>query len=98
MEKNLVQERWFMTLICLSKSSCGAPVLFVKKKDRSLRLCVDYRGLNRITCKDHYPIPLILDLLDAPKRVRIYRKIDLYSAYHLVRIMEGNEWKTPFQT
>ena len=85
-------------LICLSKSSCGAPVLFVKKKDRSLRLCVDYRRLNRITCKDHYPIPLILDLLDAPKRVRIYRKIDLYSAYHLVRIMEGDEWKTPFQT
>ena len=83
-------------LIRLSKSPCRAPVLFVKKKDGSLHLCVDYWGLNRITCKDRYPIPLILDLLDAPKRARIYTKIDLRSTYHLVRIIEGNEWKTAF--
>jgi len=85
-------------LICLLKSPCGAPVLFVKKKDGSLRLCVDYWGLNKITRKDCYPIPLISDLLNTPKRARIYMKIDLCSAYHLVRIMEGNEWKTTFRT
>jgi len=73
-------------------------VLFVKKKDGSLRLCVDYQGLNRITHKDRYPIPLITDLLDAPKKARVYSKIDLRSAYHLVRIAEGNEWKTTFRT
>src|SRR6266542_1428866 len=60
-----------------SKSAHGAPILFVKKKDGSLRLCVDFRGLNRITKKDRYPLPLISDLLDAPGRARIYTKIDL---------------------
>jgi len=70
----------------------------VKKKNGDLRLCVDYRGLNRLTRKDCYPIPLITDLLDAPKKARIYTKIDLRNAYHLVRIAEGDEWKTTFQT
>jgi len=51
------------------RSSCGAPVLFVKKKDGLLRLCVDYRGLNRLTRKDRYPIPLLANLLDAPKKL-----------------------------
>ena len=81
-----------------SRSPCGAPVLFVKKKDGSLRLCVDFRGLNKITKKDRYPIPLIADLLDAPKRARVYSKIDLKHAYHLVRIAKGDEWKTAFRT
>jgi len=70
----------------------------VKKKNGDLRLCVDYRGLNRLTRKDCYPIPLITDLLDAPKKARIYTKIDLRNAYHLVCIAEGDEWKTTFQT
>jgi len=60
-----------------SKAGHGAPILFVKKKDGSLRLCVDFRGLNRLTKKDHYPLPLISDLLDAPGKARIYTKIDL---------------------
>src|SRR5262249_3265007 len=81
-----------------SRSSHGTPVLFVKKKDGSLRLCVDFRGLNRITKKDRYPLPLISDLLDAPRKARIYSKIDLRHAYHLVRIAEGDEWKTAFRT
>ena len=81
-----------------SNSPCGAPVLFVKKKDGSLRLCVDYRGLNKLTRKDRYPIPLLSDLLDAPNKARIYSKIDLKSAYHLVRIASGDEWKTTFRT
>src|SRR3979490_1232337 len=68
------------------------------KKDGSLRLCVDFRGLNRITKKDRYPLPLITDLLDAPKKARIYTKIDLRHTYHLVRIAEGDKWKTAFRT
>jgi len=60
-----------------SKAGHGAPILFVKKKDGSLQLCVDFRGLNRITKKDRYPLPLISDLLDAPGKARIYTKIDL---------------------
>jgi len=54
-----------------------APVLFVKKKDGSFWLCVDFRGLNRITKKDQYPLPLISNLLDSPRKARIYTKIDL---------------------
>jgi len=51
-----------------------------------------------MTCKDRYPIPLLNDLLDAPRKARIYSKIDLKSAYHLVRIAKGDEWKTAFRT
>ncbi|GAW05661.1 hypothetical protein LENED_007533 [Lentinula edodes] len=81
-----------------SSSPHGAPVLFVPKKDGKLRLCVDFRGLNHITKKDRYPLPLISDLLDTPKQAKIYTKLDLAHAYHLVRIAEGDEWKTTFQT
>jgi len=76
----------------------GAPVLFTRKKDGGLRLCVDFRGLNKITKKDRYPLPLIADLLDCPGKARVYTKIDLQHAYHLVRIAEGDEWKTAFRT
>src|SRR5882672_7941763 len=68
------------------------------KKDGSLQLCVDFRGLNRISKKDRYPLPLISDLLDAPRKARIYTKIDLRHAYHLVRVSPGDEWKTAFRT
>jgi len=81
-----------------SQSPGGAPVLFVKKKNRDLRLCVHYRGLNKLTHKDCYPIPLITDLLDAPKKTRVYTKIDLRNTYHLVYIAKGDKWKTAFQT
>ena len=84
--------------ICPTLSSHAAPVLFVKKKDGSLCLCVDYCGLNKLTKKDRYPLPLIADLLDSPSRVKVYSKIDLRHAYHLVRIANGDEWKTTFRT
>src|SRR5258705_8595218 len=84
--------------ICPSKSPWGSPVLFVKKKDSSLRLCVDFRALNRVTEKDRYPLPLISDLLMSPAPARIYSKIDLKHAYHLVRIAKGDEPKTAFRT
>src|SRR5260221_3610480 len=76
----------------------GVPILFVKKKDGSLHLCVDFCALNRVTEKDHYPPPLISDLLTSPAPARIYSKIDLKHAYHLVHIAEGDEPKTAFCT
>jgi hypothetical protein len=84
--------------IRLTKSPYGAPVLFIKKKDGSLRLCVDFHGLNAITQKDKYPLPLITDLPDTPRAAQIYTKIDLKHAYHLVCIAMGDEWKTAFRT
>jgi len=86
------------SFICPSNSSHGMPILFVKKKDGSLRLCVDFQGLNKISKKDCYPLLLISDLLDSPGKARIYTKIDLQHAYHLVRIRKGEEWKTTFRT
>src|SRR5260221_9989332 len=84
--------------ICPSKLPWGSPVLFMKKKDSSLRLCMDFRALNRVTEKDRYPLPLIPDLLNSPAPARIYSKIDLKHAYHLVCIVEGDEPKTAFRT
>jgi len=81
-----------------SKSPAGAPILFIKKKDGSLRLAVDYRGLNKITKKDWYPLPLIPDLLDRLHTARTFTKMDLRSAYNLVHIADGDEWKTAFCT
>ena len=79
-----------------STSTHGAPVLFIHKKDGSLCLCVNYQGLNKLTKKDHYPLPLISDLLDSPSKAKIYSKINLHHTYHLARIAEGDEWKTAF--
>ena len=81
-----------------SNSPAGAPILFAKKKDGSLRLCVDYRGLNRITRKNRYPLPLINDLLDRLKTAKIFTKLDLRAGYNNVRIASGHEWKTAFRT
>ena len=81
-----------------SKSPVGAPILFVKKKDGSLRLCVDYRGLNRVTIRNRYPLPLIPELLDRLRTGMVFSKIDLRGAYNLVRIRPGDEWKTAFRT
>src|SRR5258707_81667 len=81
-----------------SKSPWGSPVLFIKKKDGSLRLCVDFHALNRVTEKDRYPLPLIADLLNSPGPARIYSKINLKHAYHLLWIAEGDKPKTTFRT
>ena len=67
-----------------AKSPWGSPVLFVKKKDGGLRLCVNFRALNKVTVKDCYPLPLISDLLNSPAPARMYMKIDLKHAFHLV--------------
>jgi len=87
-----------MGFIRPTSSLHGAPVLFVKKKDGSLRLCVDFHSLNCISKKDRYPLPLISGLLDSPHKARVYSKIDLCHAYYLVRISNSDEWKTAFRT
>ncbi|KAH0602269.1 uncharacterized protein H6S33_009843, partial [Morchella sextelata] len=81
-----------------SKSPAGAPILFVKKKDGSLRLCVDYRGLNRVSIKNRYPLPLMDELRDRVAGAVIFSKIDLKEGYNLIRIKDGDEWKTAFRT
>ena len=81
-----------------SRSSCGAPVLYVPKANGGLCLCVDYRGLNAVTVKNRYPLPLMSELQDRVNGARVFSKIDLINGYNLLRIREGDEWKTAFRS
>ena len=81
-----------------SKSPWGAPVLFTKKKDGSLRLCVDYRGLNKLTIKNKFPLPRVDDIFDHLCGSKIFSKIDLRSGYHQIRIKESDIAKTGFRS
>uniref|UniRef100_A0A3B3DGY8 Gypsy retrotransposon integrase-like protein 1 n=1 Tax=Oryzias melastigma TaxID=30732 RepID=A0A3B3DGY8_ORYME len=85
-------------LIRPSSSPAGAGFFFVKKKDGGLRPCIDYRGLNQITIKNRYPLPLISSAFELLQGACIFSKLDLRNAYHLIRVREGDEWKTAFNT
>ena len=79
-------------------SPWDAPVLFAKKKDKTLRLCIDYRQLKRVRIKNWYPLPRIDDLFDQLRGVRFYSKIDLRTGYHQLRVREADIPKTTFRT
>ena len=80
-----------------STSPWGTLVLFAKKKDKTLRLCIDYRQLNRVTVKNRYPLPRMNDLFDQLRGARVYSKIDLRTGYHQLRVMEIDIPKTAFR-
>ena len=80
-----------------STSPWGAPVLFAKKKDKTLRLCIDYRQLNKVTIKNRYPLSRINDLFNQWRGARVYSKIDLRTGYHQLRVRETNITKTAFR-
>jgi len=81
-----------------SRYATGAPILFVCQKDGSLRICVDYQALNRLTIPNKYPLPLISELLDKTKGSKWFTRLDLKNRYNLIRIAVGEEWKTAFRT
>ena len=81
-----------------STSPWGAPVLFVKKKDGSLRLCIDYRQLNKVTIRNQYPFPRIDDLFDQIQGAKVFSKIDLRSGYHQLKVRREDVPKTAFRT
>ena len=81
-----------------SKSPYGAPILFVKKKDGTMRMCVDYRALNNVTIKNSYPLPRVDELFDRLQGAQYFSKIDLRSGYHQIRIAPDDVPKTAFRT
>ena len=80
-----------------STSPWGAPVLFVKKKDGSMRLCIDYRELNKVTIRNQYPLPRIDDLFDQLQGAKVFSKIDLRLGYHQLRVHDEDVPKTAFR-
>jgi hypothetical protein len=92
LNKNLEKE-----YIQRSINSVGAPILFVFKKDGEFRLYVDYRGLNKITVKNRYPLLLIKEILNRLNGAAIYTKFDFKNAYYRIRIRKEDEWKTIFK-
>lgn len=96
--KTYIKENLDKGFIQASSSPAGAPVLFVKKNDGTLRLCVDYRGLNELTIKNRYPLPLIKETLDRLSKAKWFTKLDLRQGYNQIRMAKGEEWKTAFRT
>ncbi len=92
-----VEENLRKGFIRHSQSSCGAPIVFAKKKDESLRLCVNYRGLNKITVKNRYLLPLIEELLERISKAKYFSKFDVRDRYNRLRMASEEEWKTAFR-
>ena len=92
-----IQESLALGIIRPSLSPLGAG-FFITKKDKSLRPCIDFRSLNNITIKNKYPLPLLSSAFELLEEATVFTKLDLRNAYYLVRIREGDEWKTAFNT
>lgn len=95
---SLIQDRLQEGIIVPSNTPFSLIILVVKKKDISWCFCVDYRGLNTITIKDRFPIPIINELLDELGDAKIFTKIDLHSGYHQIRVSSEDTHKTAFRT
>jgi len=93
-----IDENLSKSFIRTSSSSTASPILFVKKKDASLCLCVDYRALNDITVKDHTPLSRIEETLNQIRGCKYFTRLDLRACFNQIRIKEGDEWKTAFRT
>jgi transposase InsO family protein len=96
--KRWLDENLSKGFIRTSSSPAAAPILFVKKGDGSLRLVVDYRGINEGTIKNRYPLPLLQDTLMNLSKAKWFTKLDIRGAYNLICMAEGEEWKTAFRT
>lgn len=93
-----LQDNLSKGFIRASSSPAASPVLFVKKPNGKLRLCMDYRALNAITVKNRYPIPLLSETLDRLSNAKYFTQADVIAAFNRIRIAEGDEWKTAFRT
>jgi transposase InsO family protein len=96
--RNYLKKNLAKGFIRESQSPAGFPVLFVPKKDGELRPCIDYRKLNEITIKNRYPLPNINELQDRLAGAMYFTALDMRGAYNLIRMKEGEEWKTAFRT
>ena len=96
--KSQLQELLDKGFIRPSVSPWGEPVLFMKKKDGTLRMCIDYRPINKVTVKNKYPLPRIEDLFYQLKEAGIFSKIDLRSGYYQLKVKEGDVMKIAFRT
>jgi hypothetical protein len=95
--RKYIEENLRKGFIRHSQSPCSAPIVFAKKPDGTLRLCVDYRGLNKITIKNRYPLPLIGELMERISKAKYFTKFDVRDGYNRLRVAPGEEWKTAFR-
>ena len=96
--RNYISKSLASGIIQLSSSPVAVGFFFVAKKDGSLRPCIDYRQLNNVMVKNKYPLPLLSSTFEPLTHATVFTKLDLRNAHHLVRIREGDEWKTGFST
>jgi Reverse transcriptase (RNA-dependent DNA polymerase) len=95
--RKYIEENLRKGFIRHSQSKCSAPIIFAKKGDGTLRLCVDYRGLNKLTIKNRYLIPLIGELLERMNNAKYFTKFDVRDEYNRLLVAPGEEWKTAFR-
>jgi len=93
-----LKERLKQGKIVHRQSPAGSPILFIPKPDGKLQLCIDYRNLNKLTILNKYPLPLMGELKNRVAEAKIFTNLDLKDGYHLLKIREGDKWKTAFKT